>query len=205
MKDLNDDLKNKSHMLLGMISEIQDELQTAFVTEDIVNCYEELGDNEWFVLGHMKCYGIDIPQTIPDRSERLQAEITSGKTIVADKDDDLSDRLDSLLIKKIGILAAILKKEITSGVMKYDSMIVDKSFVEDICLDILYINQKTVELVPEFLSLSKTESEEQSLTIEQVRERIANKLLKRHDGGAMTTESDLNRNLDAERSLLEGK
>ena len=47
------------------------------------------------------------------------------------------------------------------------------------------------------------DEQESKTTIEEIRERIANKLNVRHNGAAMTTESDINRNTDEEMKAFQ--
>lgn len=206
IKDLGDEIKNKTHMILGMTSEIADEFTVACIEGDPFNYYEELGDNEWFAVGYCNMYNLDLesvttfPTDIEDEIfyDYKQYENYSSKNLSSFPVTEKTEIFGSCLIRIFGILSSILKKEITSNVMKYEGVEVTKEYHEKLLRHVFYCIQHLVDYP--LIRISEVNAK----SIEEVRDRIANKLLVvRHKGQAMTTESDLNRDLKAEREVLE--
>jgi NTP pyrophosphatase (non-canonical NTP hydrolase) len=193
VKDLGDPIKNKVHMISGMTSEIADEFVRALANEDIINQQEEIGDNEWFTVGAMHYYGLTIPTETVDKSTEVLAYLTSKKLLEFDK-LDISYEVDiyiavMYIMHANGILNAILKKEVTSNVLMYEKQYVSNEQLYDLFTNILYCNSVIAKSL--------------ETTIEEIRERIAKKLNVRHNGAAMTTESDINRNTDEEMKAFQ--
>ena len=193
VKDLGDPIMNKVHMISGMTSEIADEFVRALANEDVINQQEEIGDHEWFTVGAMHYYGLTIPTETIDKSKEIFEYLTPKKLIeVVEPDQRYEFDLEFALMYIMhahGILNAILKKEVTSNVLIYEKLYVSNEQLYDLFTNILYCN-----------SVIAKQSE---TTIEEIRERIANKLNVRHNGAAMTTESDINRNTDEEMKAFQ--
>jgi hypothetical protein len=188
MKDLNNELLNKTHMVTGMSSEFFDELVVAINSNDDVNYREELGDMEWFCLGYMKWYGLSIPTETTDCRNYIYQEVE--KHFGSDYVDDINDSSVCIayISHTLGVLNAILKKEITSGVRKYDGQEVTNEFLQQKCEGLLCC----------LMILSCYECNEFHkdvlifpAPIHAIRQKIHEKLVLRHSGKAMTTESDL--------------
>lgn len=202
IKDLGNDIANKSHMLLGITSEILDELFVSAMQDDITNYFEEIGDTEWFTIGYMNFYGLSIPIDTPDKSEFILEffKSRSNESNMQFFEDQDNNNLSMMFINSaIGILSSILKKEITSGVLKYNGEIVEKQFLQDLTEGILYSLSQLAEKPDDYHDFTFA----QSMTMSEIREKIKNKLLFRHKGQAMTVETDLNRDLTSERTILE--
>lgn len=204
MKDLGDEKLNKAHMVLGFGSEILDELVRAISSKDDTNYREEIGDAEWFMLGYMKYYGIVIPEETPNMKDFVFGYVE--KIYSAPIEDYPGEEMDIMmmyLFHTTGVFQAILKKEITSNVMKYEGQIVEHEWLTKICHGFLYALQTMA-----CFKLGDEEFDNSNALvfpgpIHSIREKIHAKLVLRHSGKAMTTESDLQRNTSEERKLLE--
>jgi len=61
---LGSQILDSVHMVLGMCTEIADELPDALDNDDIVNVGEELGDCQWYIAGYAHTWGFTLPDDV---------------------------------------------------------------------------------------------------------------------------------------------
>lgn len=183
---------NKAHMALGFSSEIMSELTEANFNNDSVNELEELGDAEYFVVGLAHFYNIPIYSCV-ELNKKYNYIVDKYFTVESVENElFFVDKL--LLIKKLmGDLDTIVKKEITSDVIKLNGVLLSQIELEDIFYKLLYV----IEL---FVAENYSDN---GHDIYMVREMNSVKLVGvRHKEG-FTVNTDLERDLKSEREVME--
>ena len=80
MAPLEGQIANSVHMVLGMNTEIGDELQDAIDNDDVPNILEELGDAEWYIANYATIWGFVLPDEIIFPKEVFM-DLEASKTI----------------------------------------------------------------------------------------------------------------------------
>lgn len=189
-------LLNKSHMALGFASEMLSEFTVADINGDVVNAVEEIGDAYYFVVGFAHFYNVHIPND--DEYDKVMSAMVLKFGLYTN--DTLFQRIKTnpldVINRLLGDMCTILKKEITSNVLKLDGKILTHEDLSEIIYMTLYAFSYYA---------SQKFGENDSDPIGKIREINGLKLVGiRHKDG-FSVDTDLNRNLEAERKLLTEK
>lgn len=188
---------NNQHMIMGLTSELTDELITALEKNDITNIIEELGDATFFNVGSLIHQG--YWETFKDKIEQtdkllldLGFEWTDEKysnKLTPQERKDIFNTVLFITFKTIGQLNTIYKNILVKDTPKYDGEILtDEQICNIHCHLLVCINTITSMVGSNYHT---------------VREVNDKKLFARHKGGTFTPETSLNRNTEEERKLMD--
>jgi len=84
---LGSQILDSVHMVLGMATEIADELPDALANDDFVNVGEELGDCQWYEAGYADTWGLVVNEEFTFKPEEY-LDLDPMKTIAQMQDLD---------------------------------------------------------------------------------------------------------------------
>ena len=175
MSDTGKRVTDSTHMTLGLNTEIMGELPEAIVSGDLVNFKEELGDAFWYLSNYMNLWDITTPEI-----ERLPEEMWAAAKLDGKSGDQF------MLIFSIGQLIATLQD-------------IDKK-------DLAYGKEgnwdERVRIITDIYGMLESMAYLFGVDLDKVRATNIEKLQARYPD-KFTQESAINRDLDAERAILE--
>lgn len=120
-------LEDSIHMLLGLGSEIGDELDEAYEKGDAANILEEIGDAFWFAVVYSYVWGLNLPEKvtfIPEQYMDVNAMRTIGKMQNLDKGVFVFDKVVNKTIRQALLTQLIINLEGLAFIEGFDSDVV---------------------------------------------------------------------------------
>lgn len=126
MAELGSKILNSVHMVLGIATEILDELDNAVTMEDTVNISEELADANWYIANYCNIWNIDMDEALllPVSNPALTLENLIGRLQDLDKKELAYNKEASILERKELIARIFLSIE---AVANYYHINMDKA------------------------------------------------------------------------------
>lgn len=188
---------NNQHMVMGLTSELTEELIVALEKNDMVNVMEELGDATFFNIGSLIHHGYwdKFKEKIKQTDSLLLdlgfdwTDVDYAKRLTPTERKGLFDNVLFLTFKNVGALNTIYKNLLVKSTPKYnDEILTEEQICEKHCALQICINTLTYMMGENY---------------HKVREMNDKKLFARHKGGTFTPETSLGRDTDEERKIME--
>lgn len=188
---------NNHHMIMGLTSELTEELIVALDQNDMVNVVEELGDATFFNVGSMIQNGFydDFKEQI-ENSDKLLLDLgfdwtdeEYSKKLTPTEKKDMFNNVLFVTFKAVGTLNTIYKNTLVKSKPVYNKVELTREQICSVHIQLqVCINTITTMIGKNY---------------HDVRQVNDIKLDKRHKGGPFTVENSNNRDTDAERKVME--
>jgi hypothetical protein len=178
MSDTGSKITDSVHMTLGLNSEVMGELPDAIANEDLVNFKEEMGDTFWYLANYCNIWELEptdllLEHQTPDKFDVLKIDKTAGQQYM----------IIFGIGQNIALLQDLDKKHLAYGKHGDDEM--------------------RLKLVNDIYSVIEHFCFVLGIDTDKVRENNIEKLTARYPDLVFDREKAINRDLSAERTILE--